>query len=177
VRRLRRSTRAEAGFTLVEVLITIAISTIVLSTITLAVTQGYSSSSQASSRLDRSNLADFAADAFASDAASSATVQPAASACGAGPTALDIAESNGTWVSYAVTGTGGRSVLERRVCDGVDNGAGDAAVRRIGSVTGTATVSTAGTSCASGEGAACTLKVTWSDGDGSFTLSGTRRAG
>lgn len=177
MRGVRRAAADERGFTLLEVLITIAISAIVLSTVTLAVAQGYSETSQSRSRLDRSNLADFAADIFVSDAASSATTQPGPT-CGTGPTILDIAQSDGSWVSYAIPVSGGRYVLQRRVCDGVDDGAGDAAVRRLGSATAKTAPTTSGSICASGTGVRCTLAVTWTDGDGGgFRLSGTRRSG
>lgn len=174
--------RGEDGFTLVEVLLTIAISAIVLSTITLAVAQGYSETSQASKRLDRSNLADFTAKVFGADAAASATTQPGP-VCGAGPTALDIAGSDGTWVSYAIVNSGANAYrLERRACDGVDPGSGDAEVRRLGSATsGSATAPTsptaAGSSCSSGAAVTCTLNFAWPDGQGSFALTGTRRTG
>ena len=147
-----------------------------MSTITLAVAQGYSETSQSSRRLDRSNLADFAADVFASDAAGSATVQPGAT-CGVGPTILDIDETDGSWVSYSITSAAGQYGLERRVCDGVDPGSGDAVVRRIGSAAATAVPNSTGSTCPSGAGVTCTLKLTWNDNQGSFVLSGTRRAG
>ena len=173
---MRRRVHDEAGFTLVELLLTIAISAIVLTTITLAVAQGFSETSQAETRLDRSNLADFAANVFGSDAASSATTQPG-TVCGVGPTALDIAESDGTRVSYAITNSAGAYRLERRVCDGVVVAGVDAVVRRLGATRARSAPSTAGSSCASGAAVTCRLSITWADGNGSFTLAGTRRAG
>jgi prepilin-type N-terminal cleavage/methylation domain-containing protein len=164
--------RDERGFTLVEVLMTIAISAIILSTITLAVAQGFSETSHAGGRLDRSNMADFAADIFASDAASSATTQPAPP-CGAHPTFLDIAESDGTSVSYAIALDGsGAYMLERSTCDGTAT-----LSRRIGSASAPTAPSTTGSGCAAGSSVTCTLSVTWSDGSGNFTVTGTRRAG
>jgi prepilin-type N-terminal cleavage/methylation domain-containing protein len=171
--RFRRAAGDEHGFTLLEVLMTIAISAIVLSTITLAVAQGFSETSQAGGRLDRSNLADFAADIFAADAASSSVTGQPAAPCGTGPTFLDVAQSDGTSVSYAIRASGtGSYTLVRRTCDGVT-----VSSRRLGSASAPAAPSTAGSTCPTGSAAMCTLKVTWGDGNGNFTLTGTRRAG
>lgn len=165
---VRRS--SERGFTLIELLVTIAITGIILSGVTIAVAMGFERTAEAERRTDHSNIAEFAARFFNADAASSATDQSAVVACpGAGPV-LSMAGTDGKTVTYSRALVGEDWELSRRICVGPSV----IATYELGS-SGDAFTATG--SCPTGPGVQCTLSVAWPDGDGDFTLRGSRRSG
>lgn len=183
----RRLREADEGFTLIELLVTLAILGIILTTVTLAVLQGFDTTTRAEARVDRSNLADFAAATFGADVGGSPGVPSvhvlsanAAPPCGSGSSLVDLpTNTGGRTISYVASITD--ASLHRRVCDGtaivrdVELGnslAGFAPASTAGSCTDDTTVSPTVT-CRT-----VTLVASWSSGEPrSFTLRGTRRVG
>ena len=125
-----RQKRGERGFTMIEVLVTIAIAAIVLTTISLAIAQGFSETAQASKRLDRQNMADFAADTFAADAASVDCATRARAVRSRPDHRRHRRERRVVGVVPVTSGGAGRYVLVRLACDGLTT-----TVRRLGSAT------------------------------------------
>jgi prepilin-type N-terminal cleavage/methylation domain-containing protein len=159
----------DGGFTLIELLVTIAITAIILSAVTISVTMGFQRTADAERRTDRSNVSEFTARYFTGDAASSAVDQDSVVACPGSGAVVSMAGSDGRTTTYSRRLLGTEWTVVRTVCTGPTL----VSTNELGSSTNEFTAS--GT-CPTGSTAQCTLSVTWPNGDGDFTLTGTRRA-
>jgi len=165
-----RRRHADDGFTLVELLVTIAITGIILSSVTIAVSMGFERTAEAERRADHSNVAEFTARYFGADVASSGADQTGVTACPGSGAVLSMIVTDGRTVTYQRAQVGAKWVLSRTLCSGPSV----VASQELGS---SRDEFTASGSCPGGGGAQCTLSVTWASGDGDFTLRGSRRAG
>lgn len=170
---------AEAGFTLLEILITVVILGMIIGTLSAAVILGFRSNTRAEVRTDRSNLVGFTSRLFNRDVASAVGAPVVNSGCGAPTPVVDIPLDGGTSAAYAVeTATSPRrSVLVRRVC----NGAAVVAEHEIGStkweMEATALCVTTGVAPDTVDCGRLELDVTWDGPDQyQFQLSAERRA-
>jgi prepilin-type N-terminal cleavage/methylation domain-containing protein len=168
--------RAESGFTIIELLMAIAILGIVLGTVGLSVTQGFRHTTTTRARVDRSNLAEFTAKSFGPDVASASAIPvvytaPATSACGPGAV-VTVPRAGGESIDYAVVADGADTVLVRRRCSGATV---------LGSRTiGRTNVAFSAVATCLPSVAVCrtvTLTVTWTGAEPTtFTLRAERRA-
>jgi prepilin-type N-terminal cleavage/methylation domain-containing protein len=121
----------DAGVTIIELLVAMAILAIILTAISLSITESLANSRSTQASVDRSNLVEFTARRFGPDVASSpapATAHggPAPAPCPAGNSdnsAVDIPvnpAASGTTVSYVVVAgiNPASSALYRRTCTG-----------------------------------------------------------
>jgi prepilin-type N-terminal cleavage/methylation domain-containing protein len=118
VTRLFRYKATEAGFTLVELLVCIAILGIVFTVLTGALMIGFRSTNSANVKFDESNAAQFTALYFTPDVETSDTiaVDSVTSTCG-GAAELKLTSTEADRVvAYAVTGSPTLQLV-RRVCD------------------------------------------------------------
>ena len=170
-RLLSRLRTDEHGVTLVELVVTIFIVGLILSTITIAVVMGFENTSNAEGRVDRSNVAEFAARYFTSDAVSSAVDQSATTPCAGAGSVVTVLLNDATTVSYAVVSSAGRTTLFRRTC----TGGGPVTEQTLGS--SRLAFEDDGSACPSGAGAACVLALHWpGDPDSDVALTVIRRS-
>jgi len=109
----------EAGFTLIEILMTVVILSISIGTLTAAVVMGFRTNARAEARADGSNLVGFTSRHFTRDVTSAVGAPVVNGGCGTDPK-LDVPIGGGHSVTYGVTtaGTPARSQLVRRICSG-----------------------------------------------------------
>jgi prepilin-type N-terminal cleavage/methylation domain-containing protein len=168
----------ESGFTLLEVVVAIAITSIIIVAVGFSVTESLRNGTSSRSTIDRSAAGSIAASYFGSDVASSTSDPPVTNGsspeCGVPvPTAMIVkvkfASPAITSISYFTSGTG-PTTLFRRLCNGSSSRPRDVEVAR----TSEAMTATPHGCTASGE---CTLTLSWATPGtpSSFTLRGVRR--
>ena len=115
-----RGTRDEAGFTLVELIIVVAVMPLIIGTLALALTSVLSLESNTGSQIRASADGQVVSTLFAKDIqnAGAVTTSPTSGQCGTGTQLLGLKSSDGlTVVSYSIVTTGATSTLERLQCD------------------------------------------------------------
>jgi prepilin-type N-terminal cleavage/methylation domain-containing protein len=176
---------AEHGFTLLEVVFAITITSIVIVAVGFSVTESLRNGTSARTTVDRSAIGSVAASYFASDVASSTSATPVTNGsspeCGSPvPTAMTIKVAFPSSpspflsppissISYFVSGTF-PTTLFRRLCNG------NSLVRQV-EVGRTSDVMTATASACDDTTGECTLTLSWATPGtpSSFTLRGVRR--
>jgi type II secretory pathway pseudopilin PulG len=165
----------DAGYTLIEIVFSIALTSIIIVVIGFSVTQSLTNSASSRNSVDRAAVAAFGARYFAQDVASSvsyATGPPCGSSItpvvsiktGIAPNTIDV--------FYFVAGSG-PSTLYRRACDG----SAQAKDQHLGSTTDALTASALCSDPPIDTTGTCTLTLQWAapGTPASFTLRGVRR--
>jgi prepilin-type N-terminal cleavage/methylation domain-containing protein len=118
VTRQFRYKATEAGFTLVELLVCIAILGIVFTVLTAALMIGFRSTNSANVKFDESNAAQFTALYFTPDVETSTSIEvdSTSASCGGAAKLKLISTEADRVVAYAVTGSPTLQLV-RRVCD------------------------------------------------------------
>jgi prepilin-type N-terminal cleavage/methylation domain-containing protein len=166
----RRRARAD-GFTLVELLVAIAILGIILVAVTMAVGMGFERTTDSEQRVHRSNLGEFTARYFGPDVAGSPSAPLAPAACGAGTAVLTLPTTSSARTTVYVRSADSRT-LSRRECDGTTV-VGDTELGTARDPFTTTVTCRPVDTCRS-----VTLRVAWGAGEPrSFSVQGSRRTG
>lgn len=172
------SVRAEAGFTLVELLVATVITTVVIAAIAASIVVGLRTTDATNERLAESHDAQIAAAYFVPDVHSADDASTSDTECAGATPVIRLRWTDGSVVkvaSYVSESAGGELRLTRKYCeDGAPVSTLTIAHRLSASVPPTvACTGLAGSSC-TGEPATATLQVTDTSGY-SFEITAARR--
>lgn len=175
----------DRGFTLVELLVSIVILAVITGPIATAIIISLRTTTEAGSRLERSQDVELATSTFASDVQSAAVVKAGAGspACGSAPllsfewSDLGLTPAVGHVISYTLAGAGAAKELVRHHCEsGVDSAR--TLAHNVASVSAPVCESPLGgaVSCPTSASSPETVTLTLTDTAGAtFALRGTRR--
>lgn len=102
-RRLDSSSEAQAGFTLIELVISMLILGMIIAPLASAFTLNFQTTTEAKQRVSNSADAQLLTSFFSDDVASSEKVDTTAAGCAGGSPTLELPRADGTLIDYLVT--------------------------------------------------------------------------